>query len=98
MERKSDLHYFGPFCLDIGERVLLREGRRMPISSKAMSTLIVLVQNVGHVVEKDQLMKEVWPDTFVEEGNLAQHVFNLRRALGETTDGSKYIETVPRRG
>jgi DNA-binding winged helix-turn-helix (wHTH) protein len=89
---------FGPFCLDATERLLLRDGRVVPLAPKALSTLLVLVLTNGHVVEKDVLMKEVWPEEFVEEGNLAQHIFALRRALGETTDSPKYIETVPRRG
>jgi TolB-like protein len=89
---------FGPFCLDATERLLLRDGRVVPLPPKALSTLMVLVLTNGHVVEKDVLMKEVWPDEFVEEGNLAQHIFTLRRALGETTESPKYIETVPRRG
>src|SRR4030095_4738596 len=91
-------YVFGPFTLDEKERVLLREGQLVPLPAKALKTLLVLVRNSGHVVEKDQLMKEVWPDEFVEEGNLAQHVFMLRKSLGETSESRKYIETVPRRG
>jgi DNA-binding winged helix-turn-helix (wHTH) protein len=86
---------FGPFCLDARERVLLRNGRLVPLAPKALSTLLVLVRNMGHVVEKDVLMAEVWPDEYVEEGNLAQHIFMLRKALG---DSPRYIETIPRRG
>ena len=91
----GNLFQFGPFCLDAGERVLLRDGRLVPLAPKALSTLLVLVRNMGHVVEKDVLMAEVWPDEYVEEGNLAQHVFMLRKALG---DNPRYIETIPRRG
>src|SRR5258706_1692305 len=91
----GNLFQFGPFCLDARERVLLRDGRLVPLAPKALSTLLVLVRNMGHVVEKDVLMAEVWPDEYVEEGNLAQHVFMLRRALGEN---ARYIETIPRRG
>lgn len=89
------LYQFGPFCLDAGERVLLRDGRVVPLAPKALSTLLVLVRNMGHLVEKDVLMGEVWPDEDVEEGNLSQHIFTLRKALGENP---KYIETIPRRG
>ena len=89
---------FGAFRLDAGERVLLRDGRIVPLPAKVMSTLILLVRNSGHVVEKDVLIEAVWPDEYVEEGNLAQHIFILRRALGESTETPKYIETVPRRG
>lgn len=98
MEHGHNLHHFGPFCLDENDQVLLCAGRRVPLPAKAVSTLIVLVRNKGRVVEKDDLMKEVWPNEFVEEGNLAQHIFMLRRALGETAGNPKYIETVPRRG
>lgn len=59
---------------------------------------MILVRNSGHIVQKDDFMKEVWPDEFVEEGNLAQHIFMLRRAFGETAGHPQYIETVPRRG
>lgn len=98
MERGHKLHHFGPFCLDIPERVLLRDGRIVPLPAKVMSTLLVLVRSEGHVVEKDVLMQEVWPNEFVEEGNLAQNIFILRKALGESCGEPKYIETVPRRG
>jgi DNA-binding winged helix-turn-helix (wHTH) protein/tetratricopeptide (TPR) repeat protein len=98
LDRDGQLYKFGPFCLDTAERVLLRDGRVVPLPGKALSTLLTLVLNRGHLVEKEVLMKEVWPDEFVEEGNLAQHVFTLRRALGEATGDPKYIETVPRRG
>ena len=91
----GDRFHFGPFCLDARERVLLRDGRLVPLAPKALSTLLVLVRNMGHLVEKDVLMAEVWPDEVVEEGNLAQQIFTLRKALGEST---QYIETVPRRG
>jgi DNA-binding winged helix-turn-helix (wHTH) protein/tetratricopeptide (TPR) repeat protein len=97
-ERDSRLYHFGPFCLDAGERVLLRDGRLVPLPAKALSTLLTLVANRGQLVEKDVLIQRVWPDEFVEEGNLAQHIFMLRKALGETVENAKYIETVPRRG
>ena len=98
MESEDHIYQFGPFCLNAEERVLLREGRMVPLPAKAVRTLPVLLRNKGHVVEKDVLMEEVWPNEFVEEGNLAQNIFMLRKALGESVDGAKYIETVPRRG
>lgn len=98
MGRTDRVFRFSVFRLDAEERVLLREGRVVPLPSKVLSTLIVLVRNNGHLVEKDALMKEVWPDEFVEESNLSQHIFMLRRALEEGADGPNYIETVPRRG
>jgi TolB-like protein/Tfp pilus assembly protein PilF len=98
MKRDDSFYQFGPFCLDPEERVLLRDGRLVPLPAKALSTLLVLVRHEGHLLEKDMLMNEVWPDEIVEEGNLAQHIFMLRKALGETTESPTYIETVPRRG
>src|SRR5436190_5623688 len=98
MEQGDNLFHFDAFRLDAEERVLLRDGRLVPLPAKVLSTLLLLVRNNGHVMEKDVLMREVWPDEFVEEGNLAQHIFMLRRALGESTEKPKYIETVPRRG
>ena len=61
-------------------------GDCVPLPAKTLSTLLVLVRKNGHLVEKDVLMKEVWPDEYVEEGNLAQHIYILRRALGESTE------------
>jgi TolB-like protein/Tfp pilus assembly protein PilF len=98
MERDDNHFQFGVFRLDARERVLLRNGRLVPLPAKVLSTLLLLVRNNGRVVEKDVLMNEVWPDEYVEESNLAQHVFILRRALGENTESPTYIETVPRRG
>lgn len=98
MERGDDYFQFGAFRLDPRERVLLRDGRLVPLPAKVLSTLILLVRNNGRVVEKNVLMTEVWPDEYVEEGNLAQHVFILRKALGEGSGSPRYIETIPRRG
>jgi DNA-binding winged helix-turn-helix (wHTH) protein/TolB-like protein/tetratricopeptide (TPR) repeat protein len=89
---------FGPFHLDSRERVLLRNGERVALTPKVFDTLLALVQSGGKLVEKDALMRLVWPDTaFVEEGNLTNNIFVLRKSLGETTD-HRYIETVPKRG
>jgi len=87
---------FGPFRVDPAERVLLREGESVALTSKLFDILLLLVENSGRVVEKDRLMHEVWPDTFVEEGNLTQNISVLRKALKD--DGHQYIQTVPRRG
>lgn len=78
--------------------MLLCEGRLVPLPPKALRTLLVLVRNSGHVVEEDVLMNEVWPDDFVEEGNLAQNIFILRRALGKSAMMQQSIETVHGRG
>jgi TolB-like protein/Flp pilus assembly protein TadD len=95
---KKDTFTFGPFLLDVEERVLLRRGKPVPLTPKVFATLLVLVQKSGHVVDKDELIKALWPDTYVEEANLAQNIFNLRKVLGKSRLGEPYIETVPRRG
>jgi TolB-like protein/DNA-binding winged helix-turn-helix (wHTH) protein/Tfp pilus assembly protein PilF len=89
---------FGPFTLDLTDRFLLRDGQPVPLPPKTLETLIVLVQHQGRLVTKDELMKTLWPDSFVEETNLNHHVWTLRKALGESAGGDRYIETVPRRG
>jgi serine/threonine protein kinase/Tol biopolymer transport system component len=88
---------FGPFRLDSEKRVLVRDGVPVPLGPKVAETLIVLVESAGHLVDKDELMRRVWPDAFVEEGNLNKNVFVLRKVLGEW-NGREYIETVPKRG
>jgi DNA-binding winged helix-turn-helix (wHTH) protein/pimeloyl-ACP methyl ester carboxylesterase len=88
---------FGPFRLDAAERVLLGARGVVPLTPKAFDTLLALVENSGHVIGKDELMRKVWPGVFVEENNLAQNISALRKALGEE-GGQKYIETVPKRG
>jgi DNA-binding winged helix-turn-helix (wHTH) protein/TolB-like protein/Tfp pilus assembly protein PilF len=89
---------FGRFRLNVAERVLLRDGEPVPLTPKVFDILVVLVENGGQVVSKEDLMKRVWPSTFVEEGNLTQNISLLRKALGETPGGVQFIETVPRRG
>ena len=89
---------FGPFRLDAAKRVLWREGRIVPLPPKALDLLVALAEQRGDVVTKDDLMKRVWPDTFVEEANLSVNVSALRKALGEQANGRPYIETVSRRG
>jgi len=89
---------FGPFRVDPDKRLLLRDNRPMPLQPKAFETLLVLVQHSETVVLKDDLMKSVWPDTFVEESNLAQNIFVLRKTLGDAAGEHRYIVTVPGRG
>ncbi len=98
MQASTSSYHFGPYRLDVSQRVLLRDGKPVSLTLKAFDTLIALVKRQGHVVDKDDLMKQVWPDACVEDSNLTQNIFTLRRVLGETPEGSKYIETVPRRG
>jgi TolB-like protein/DNA-binding winged helix-turn-helix (wHTH) protein/Flp pilus assembly protein TadD len=86
---------FGPFHLDPTERKLLRGNEVVALTPKAFDTLVVLVRNSGHLMEKDELISTLWPDSFVEEGSLSNNIFLLRKALGEDP---AFIETVPRRG
>jgi DNA-binding winged helix-turn-helix (wHTH) protein len=94
----SRLCAFGPYRLDFERRLLLRGDEIIALQQKALEILIVLVERQGEVVSKDELMKSVWPDSFVEESNLTQNVFVLRRALGEGPKENRYIATVPGRG
>src|SRR4030088_1759412 len=89
---------FGSFRLNPAERLLLRGQTQVHIPPKAFDALVLLVENRGHLLEKDELLRKVWPDTFVEESNLAQHISVLRKALQDREDGSRYIETVPTHG
>jgi Tol biopolymer transport system component/DNA-binding winged helix-turn-helix (wHTH) protein len=88
---------FGPYRLDLAEGLLWHEGKHIPLTPKAYETLLALVERGGHVVDKEELIKRIWPDTFVEEVNLAKNISNLRKILGgEQSD--QYIETIPKRG
>jgi DNA-binding winged helix-turn-helix (wHTH) protein/TolB-like protein/Flp pilus assembly protein TadD len=99
MNQRS-LHYyeFGPFRLNVTERLLQRDNEIVPLTPKVFDTLLVLVENNGHVVEKNELMQQLWPDSFVEESSLTQNVSLLRRALSEVGSDKNYIETIPKRG
>jgi DNA-binding winged helix-turn-helix (wHTH) protein/TolB-like protein len=97
-KQESHSYEFGRFRLKTAERLLLRDGEPIPLTPKVFDILITLVEKCGEVVGKDDLMKRVWPSTFVEEGNLTQNVSLLRKALGESAGGAQLIETVPRRG
>jgi Tol biopolymer transport system component/DNA-binding winged helix-turn-helix (wHTH) protein len=94
----SSSYQFGPFRLDVREQRLLRDGRTIRLTPKVFAILHVLVDNGGHLVEKDDLLKQVWPDSFVEEGALNRAVSVLRKALDDNPAGQKYIETIPKRG
>jgi TolB-like protein/DNA-binding winged helix-turn-helix (wHTH) protein/tetratricopeptide (TPR) repeat protein len=89
---------FGVFRLNPAERLLLREEVPVRLPPKAFDALVLLVENPGHLLEKEELLRKVWPGTFVEESNLAQHISILRKALQDGEEGLRYIETVPRRG
>src|SRR6187431_3665784 len=97
-EQTNNFYEFGRFRLKADERVLLRGQEFVPLTPKAFDILLTLLENDGRIVNKDDLMKRVWPNTFVEEGNLTQNISLLRKALGESPGGVQFIETVPRRG
>ncbi len=96
--KTKHFYEFGGFRIDSGDRVLLRGNDVIPLTPKAFDLLLMLVENASHVLSKDELMKQIWPDSFVEEANLSHHIFALRKALGEEKNGAKFIETIPRRG
>jgi TolB-like protein/DNA-binding winged helix-turn-helix (wHTH) protein/tetratricopeptide (TPR) repeat protein len=94
------LYEFGPFQLDPGERLLLRASERLDLPPRVFDVLVVLVENQGRLLEKNELMDRVWPGTAIEENNLTQAVYQLRKILhdGEGENGARYIETVSKRG
>ncbi|HUI57131.1 MAG TPA: winged helix-turn-helix domain-containing protein, partial [Bryobacteraceae bacterium] len=90
---------FGPFRIDPVERLLYRGDEMIPLTPKVADTLLALVSNAGRVLEKDDLIKMIWPDSFVEEGGLARNISILRKVFEEGTEGgTQYIETIPKRG
>jgi DNA-binding winged helix-turn-helix (wHTH) protein/TolB-like protein/tetratricopeptide (TPR) repeat protein len=92
------LYQFGPFELDPTERLLFFNGRAVAVTPKAFDMLVVLVERSGHLCQKEELMKALWPDSFVEEGNLSVTVSSLRKVLGDDRGQQRYIETVSKRG
>ena len=95
---RKHFYEFGPFRVEPEERLLLRDQQPVPLPPKAFEILLALIQRRGHLVLKDDLMKTVWPETFVEEANLSQNIFLLRKALGEKANEPHYVVTVPGRG
>jgi len=89
---------FGPFQIDKLNHALLRDGDTIPLKPKVFDTLLLLVENRERILDKDEMLRRLWPDTVVEESNLSQNVYLLRKALCEETEGAKYIETTPKRG
>ncbi|HZS08422.1 MAG TPA: winged helix-turn-helix domain-containing protein [Blastocatellia bacterium] len=92
------MYQFDGFQLDVAEQALFRDGQPVPLTPKVFEILLTLVENSGRTVTKEELMGRVWPDSFVEEGNLTQNISVLRKALGDGSGTTKCIETVPRRG
>lgn len=94
----KQFYEFANFCLDLSEKALLCDGKPIPLTPKVFDTLQILIENAGHLLEKDELMKQIWQDRFVEEGNLAFNIKVLRKALGDNATKPQFIETVQRRG
>src|SRR5688572_11409122 len=92
------LYQFGDFRVDPVRRLLLRDGEPVAVTSKAFSLLVVLIERRGELLEKDELLRRVWPDTYVTEANLTQNISSLRKALGERAGDRRYIVTVPGSG
>jgi DNA-binding winged helix-turn-helix (wHTH) protein/TolB-like protein len=92
------IYRFGRFRLDTTERVLFENDKIVPVQPKLFDTLLALVESNGRIVEKDELMTRVWPDSFVEENNLNKNISIIRKLLGEGIEGRAYIETIPKRG
>lgn len=97
-QQEQGIYEFDDFQLDIGKGVLLRDCQPVSLQWKTFELLCVFVESKGNLLTRDELMNELWADTFVEENNLSQHIRALRKALGENRNGAKFIETVPRRG
>ena len=97
-KKHGSIYEFGPFRLDPSERLLMRAGEPVSLAPKVFDTLTALIENSGRLLDKDELMSKLWPDTFVEEATLARNISDLRKALGESTGEQKFIETVPKRG
>ena len=89
---------FGSYRIDLGQKLLFSGTDIVPLAPKAFETLLALVEEAGRVVEKEALLKRVWPDTFVEEGSLARNVSILRKVLGQNAEDQTFIETIPKRG
>lgn len=96
--KAKELYEFGPFRVDAEKETLLRSGEPVSLTPKTFQILLVLVRRNKELVTKDELMKAVWPDTFVEEANLSRNIFMLRKALGESPEDHRYVLTVPGRG
>src|SRR5215470_954723 len=95
-QQPRHIYEFGPYRLDAAERLLWRDGEVVPLQPKTFDVLLALVERHGRLLEKDELMRAVWPDTVVEEVNLANNISILRKTLGD--NGERFIETAPKRG
>lgn len=97
-ETARQIYEFGRFRLDPWQRVLFRDAKALSVTPKALDTLLVLLENHGQIVDKEEILNRVWPGTFIEEATLAQNISLLRKVLGEDHEVGEYIQTVPKRG
>src|SRR2546430_6921763 len=95
---ESSIYKFDAFCVDSGKRLLLRDDETIALTPKVFETLLYLVNHNGKVLEKDELMSAIWPDTIVEENNLNKNISVLRQVLGENPGAHRFIVTVPGKG
>ena len=98
IEQSPPFYEFGPFSLNAGKRLLSRNGEPVPLAPKVLETLLVLIENRDRVLSKDELLKQVWGDTIIEEGGLTRNVSVLRKALGEKPEDHQFVMTVPALG
>src|SRR5215471_18392641 len=96
--KTQEIFKFGPYRLQPAERLLLRNGEPVTLTAKVFDLLVVLVENSGTLLERETLLKTLWPDSFIEENNLTVNVSTLRKILAEGGGPTQYIETVPKRG
>jgi DNA-binding winged helix-turn-helix (wHTH) protein len=92
--KEQSVYEFGPFVLDTAQHLLLRDQQPLPLTPKTYDTLLVLVENSGRMLSKNELMQAIWPESFVEESNLTVQISAIRKVLGE----QGYIVTIPSRG
>src|SRR5579872_3699900 len=97
-QKTKPLYEFGPFVLDTSQHALFRDGEPVTLTPKTYDALVILVESGGRMLSKTELMKALWPDSFVEESNLTQQISMIRRALGETAGEARYVVTVQGRG
>ena len=95
---KQPVYQFGEFRLDPSQKILLRDGQRVHLELKTLLTLLALVEAPGRVLSKDELIAKVWPEIFVEEGNLTKNISRLRKSLSNGNESPDFIETIPKVG
>src|SRR5215207_11675101 len=96
--KTKQVYEFANFRLDFSEKVLLQDGMPIPLTPKVFDTLVILIENAGRLLEKDELMQLLWQDRFVEESNLTFNIGMLRKALGDNVAKPQFIKTVQGRG